>query len=91
MSHKVFGQRDDRQQRNRRYQGWLNCEEVLPGGETVPPPSPADIPTTVEVIRQALQTSTLVRVDVSGDLQAYQQIRQALSPAELTRVVFEGH
>jgi hypothetical protein len=86
---KTFGQLDGRQDRNQRFQSWLNCEQVLPGGQTLPPPSRVDIPATVKLIRETVPTlhDTLV-IDVGTDTDAISLIRAQLTQAENAQVSF---
>jgi hypothetical protein len=86
---KTFGQLDARQERNSRYQSWLNCSQVLPGHVTLPPPSRVDIPSTIKLLRETIPTvSDPVMVDVGTDTDAIPVLRAQLTPQENAMVRF---
>jgi hypothetical protein len=90
MTHKVFGQLEHRQERSQRYQNWLNCEQVLPGGERVAPPVRIDVPSTVRLIKSSLVNSDSLRIDVQGDQEAIPLVRAQLTTEENQRVQFSA-
>lgn len=90
MSHRTFSQLDHREERNRNYQRWLNCDQMLPGGATIPPPPRTDIAATVALIRNTLPTSSTLCIDVGGDADAIELVRAQLSPEENARVQFSA-
>jgi len=85
MNHRIFSQHDQREERNTRFQRWLNCEQVLPGGGTSLPPR-TDVAATVTLIRQTLPTSPLLQIDLGDDVTAIDLIRSQLTPEENARV-----
>lgn len=91
MSCRTYGQLDHREERARAYQGWLNCDQMLPGGVVLPPPSRADVPATLGLIRSTLPimaTLDTLLVDVGNDAEAIELLRAQLSPEENARVQF---
>ena len=84
----VFGQLDNRQERNQDYQNWLSCSRVLPNGDLEPPVARVDVAATITIVREALQSSPMLTIDVSGDSDAVARIRSGLTDAENTRVEF---
>lgn len=86
--HTTFSQLDHRTERNQQYQRWLNCEQVVPGRNNVPPPPRVDLAATVKLIRELLPTSYTLQIDVSGDMEAVALIRAQLTPEENDRVQF---